>query len=471
MFSAVPIISYRDHLIKDRKELYRLLQDCQSLRKENGESPIISFCEKISPVDLLDIFERIKSEYPIHFYWENIQEEEGMLGYGVTSSGDFSGQQRFERSQTFIQSCQRRIIKLDRFTGVTPFLFCSFSFFDTPGHGTQPFSAGRIILPRFAAIKKGNDYFFQTNLIVNSGDNLEVISEEVYKNYRLIQYSKNNLVYLPKPATSNYHVYPSYNFQSAVTSALTSIAAGRFSKIVLAHALDVVSPAVFQVGDCLRNLRGRYPDCYTFSISNDKGQHFIGASPERLLSIENQQLITDALAGSAPRGKTPGEDELLAAKLLNNEKERREHQAVSDFITQRLYELGLTPQCSPLKLLKLSNIQHLWTPIYASLKTPLHSLEIVNKLHPTPAVAGVPTEAACEQIRRYESFDRSLYAAPLGWVDCDGNSKFIVGIRSALIYDNQARLYAGAGIVKGSDPVKELGEIQLKFQALFKALV
>ena len=101
----------------------------------------------------------------------------------------------------------------------------------------------------------------------------------------------------------------------------------------------------------------------------------------------------------------------------------------------------------------------------------MHPLEIVAQLHPTPAVAGAARDVACAEIRRYESFERGLYAAPLGWVDYQGNSEFIVGIRSALINGDRARLYAGAGIVAGSDPDKELAEIQLKLQALLKALV
>jgi menaquinone-specific isochorismate synthase len=147
------------------------------------------------------------------------------------------------------------------------------------------------------------------------------------------------------------------------------------------------------------------------------------------------------------------------------------------------------PQLLPTpQLLKLSNIQHLWTPIQAQLDTDIHPLEIVAELHPTPAVAGVPTKIAQEQILALETFDRSLYAAPLGWVDHQGNCEFIVGIRSALIESEKpsghgyvdvqtrpkaykARLYAGAGIVAGSDPNKELAEIQLKLQALLKALL
>lgn len=198
----------------------------------------------------------------------------------------------------------------------------------------------------------------------------------------------------------------------------------------------------------------------------------MGASPERLMSISDRQLATDALAGSAPRGKTPIEDADLANRLIASEKERREHRFVIDFITQRLTELGLTPQLlSAPQLLQLSNIQHLWTPIAAKVPPNIHPLDIVAALHPTPAVAGDPCEVACQEIQRYEAFERGPYAAPLGWVDRNGNSEFIVGIRSALIAGDRARLYAGAGIVSGSNPDKELAEIQLKLQALLKALV
>lgn len=161
----------------------------------------------------------------------------------------------------------------------------------------------------------------------------------------------------------------------------------------------------------------------------------------------------------------------MANLLLKNRKEKREHQAVRDFIIERLRGIGLKPQQLPLQLLKLSNIQHLWTPIYAHLPADIEPLEIVALLHPTPAVAGVSTEIACEKIRYYEKSARSLYAAPLGWVDYEGNCEFIVGIRSALIDGDRAMLYAGAGIVSGSNPDKEFDEVQLKLQSLLKALV
>jgi menaquinone-specific isochorismate synthase len=473
MTSAVPRVPYPDSLIADPQSLYHFLRDCQSRVNGNGSYPIVSFCQKIAPVDPLAILAAIAPEHPTRFYWESRCEETAILGYGIALSATFHTYQRFLKSRKYIETCQKRIIKMDNYAEITPRIFCSFTFFDSDS--ASPFPPATITLPKFQIIKKRSEYFLITNLPITPEKVIEASIEEISTNLKTLQQHPKNLFHFPKkyssPEGRNYHIYPTYNFKAAVAHALNSIDDQQFSKIVLAHALDVISPTPFEIVTCLDLLRDRHPDCYIFAVSNGEGHHFIGASPERLLSVHNGQLVTDALAGSAPRGKNAEEDRILAHKLLASEKERREHQAVSDFISQNLTKLGLNPQRSPSRLLKLSNIQHLWTPIYARLQPSLHPLELVAQLHPTPAVAGVPTGIALAEIRRYETFDRALYAAPLGWIDGQGNSEFIVGIRSALIEGARARLYAGAGIVAGSDPDRELAEIQLKFQALLKALM
>lgn len=263
-----------------------------------------------------------------------------------------------------------------------------------------------------------------------------------------------------------------HQFKDAVQESLAAIEAGTLGKIVLAHTLEVTSPQPFQISASLRNLRQLHPDCYRFSVANGQGQTFLGASPERLLCIANGDLQTEALAGSAPRGRTSGEDAELARSLLQNPKERHEHQLVAEFIMEQLQTLGLDPQAiAAPQLRQLANIQHLLTPIQATVPPQVHPLDLVAQLHPTPAVAGVPRQVACDQIRRWEPFDRSLYAAPLGWLDHRGNCEFIVGIRSALLDGDRARLFAGAGVVSGSDPDRELTEVELKFQTLLSALV
>ncbi|MEM9165344.1 MAG: isochorismate synthase, partial [Cyanobacteria bacterium P01_F01_bin.4] len=232
----------------------------------------------------------------------------------------------------------------------------------------------------------------------------------------------------------------------------------------------------FNIPESLRVLGEIYGDCCIFSIGNGRGPVFLGASPERLLSIqssENQRLLTtDALAGSAERGEDTTGDQDIAQRLLDNPKERYEHQIVVDFILKQLKQFGLEPVSTSVpQLLRLANIQHLHTPIQAQLPQDLPALALVQSLHPTPAVAGLPRPTASQLIQTTESFDRALYASPLGWIDANGNSEFIVGIRSALIDQCRARLFAGAGIMAQSDPGRELAEVKLKLQALLGTLV
>lgn len=261
-------------------------------------------------------------------------------------------------------------------------------------------------------------------------------------------------------------------FKQSVQAALEVIESTDLTKAVLAQVFDVSVDTSFQVFPSLHNLRASHGDCHVFSTANGQGQVFLGASPERLLSIRNRTLYTEAIAGSAPRGTTPEADETLGNTLLCNIKELHEHQLVVNYITQQLTQLNLEPQRSPFpKLLQLANIQHLHTPIFAKLPANLSALDIVGHLHPTPAVAGVPQDMACGLIQEQESFERSLYAAPIGWINYQGDSEFIVGIRSALLDGHTARLYAGAGIVRGSQPELEVSEIELKLQALLTTLL
>jgi menaquinone-specific isochorismate synthase len=182
-------------------------------------------------------------------------------------------------------------------------------------------------------------------------------------------------------------------------------------------------------------------------------------------------MFTEALAGSAPRGQSASEDAALTRGLLQSEKDLREHRVVLGSITRRLADLGLKLEhaANP-RVLALANVQHLHTPVSAALPAGVHILDLVERLHPTPAVGGTPRDRAVAAIKRLEPFDRGLYAGPLGWVDHRGGGEFFVGIRSALIDGRTATAYAGAGIVAGSDPQKEFAETELKFKALIEAL-
>jgi menaquinone-specific isochorismate synthase len=457
------------------KELCRFLLAVQQNCIRNNVTQIASLSLEIDWVDPLVVLDKLAQSNKIIFYWENKGKKEAIAAVDAVAKIEITGKERFAKSEEFIKECVQNITcfstKNQVFSGTQ--FFCSFSFFEKNTQADYPFPSATIFLPRWQVAVKNECCVLILNTVINANINVQKILQILWRKIKVINSIRYELPTLDYslPKFSKKTVANPQKYKCSVLSALEKIRSHQLSKIVLADVLDVRSNINFNLIQSLNNLRQLHPNCYVFSIGNGKGQNFIGASPERLISIQEQQLITDALAGSAPRGKTPGEDAANASRLLNSEKERHEHLLVIDFITQRLSQLGLLPQVLAPRLRQLSNIQHLWTPINAIVPTNVHPLKIVAQLHPTPAVAGACREVACDEIRRYESFERGLYAAPLGWVDLEGNCEFIVGIRSALIDGDRARLYAGAGIVAGSDPNKELAEVQLKLQALLKALV
>ena len=239
----------------------------------------------------------------------------------------------------------------------------------------------------------------------------------------------------------------------------------------LARRKELTAAASLHPLQVLNGLRQRFPDCYAFSFANGRGQSFIGASPERLVRVEDGAMLTEALAGSAPRGRSASEDASLGDALLHSDKDLREHWIVLDSILRRLSPLGMEPEAAAKPgLRRLANVQHLQTPVRGRLPEGVRLLNVLARLHPTPAVGAVP-RAACAFIRRLEAFPRGLYGGPLGWIDPRGGGEFFVGIRSALVDGAHARLYAGAGIVAGSEPEKEFAETELKFRALLEAML
>ncbi|MEH2106950.1 isochorismate synthase [Nostoc sp.] len=465
----------RNNFFVEHKDLYQFLVAVQEKCVNNNCKQIVSISQEIDLVDPLLVLDKLTQANEINFYFEDRGKGEAIAAIDAVAKLQIDGVDRFSQAEDFIKSCLKNIINFGNasqpFSG--PHFFCYFSFFDKNAQVDYPFPSATIFLPRWQVAVKNQRCILVTNIIINANVNIERFLENLQNKIEFIQsleYYSASIDCFP----ANFYkksVTNAAQFKRSVVSALEKIRSSHLSKIVLADILDVKSSNHFNLVKSLNNLRQIHPNCYIFSTSNGKGQNFIGASPERLISINNQQLITDALAGSAPRGKTPAEDAANANRLLNSEKEKHEHLLVLDFITQRLCQLGLFPQILAPRLRQLSNIQHLWTPINATVPTNIHPLKIVAQLHPTPAVAGASRDVACAEIRRYESFERGLYAAPLGWIDSQGNCEFIVGIRSALIDGNRARLYAGAGIVAGSNPDKEFAEVQLKLQALLKALV
>jgi menaquinone-specific isochorismate synthase len=255
---------------------------------------------------------------------------------------------------------------------------------------------------------------------------------------------------------------------ASVTEAVARIDAGELEKVVLARSVEVEADGPLDVVEILRRLRMLFPSCMVFSIDG-----FVGASPELLVARLGLDVRAQPLAGTVARSGDPVTDERLTRALLASAKDRHEHALVVDAVASALrpvcrwLEIPSAPAIVPLR-----NVAHLGTTIHGTLAVPAPSaLSLARRLHPTPAVAGTPTDAALTLLGELEGSVRGHYAGPVGWVDGRGNGEWAVGIRSAEVEGNRARLMSGVGIVAGSDPDEELAETQLKLQALLAAIV
>lgn len=257
---------------------------------------------------------------------------------------------------------------------------------------------------------------------------------------------------------------------AAVAEAVRSVRTGALDKVVLARRVEVLANRPLPTGQILERLAALYPACMVFRVGS-----FLGASPELLVGRHGPTVTTHPLAGTVARSGDAAADRSLVEGLLASVKDRSEHAFVVEDLRARL-----EPWCSVLEvperpsILELRNVSHLGTRLRGELHADRprpSALELVRSLHPTPAVAGTPTDAACAYLTAAEGFDRGPYAGPVGWMDASGDGEWAIGIRSAIVEGCRAELFAGVGVVADSDPAAELAETQLKLQALLAAVV
>jgi menaquinone-specific isochorismate synthase len=254
-----------------------------------------------------------------------------------------------------------------------------------------------------------------------------------------------------------------------VAETVDTIRAGHLDKVVLAREVVVEANRQFVPADILRRLHALYPSCMVFAVDG-----FIGASPELLVGRRGRQVTSHPLAGTVARSGDADTDRHLIEAMLGSAKQRHEHRLVIDAVAG-----ALRPLCHRLdvpdvpSVVSLRNVSHLGTLLEGELSgaVPPSALELVARLHPTPAVAGTPTADAITYLQKVEGFNRGRYTGAVGWLDGSGDGEWAVGIRSAEIRANTARLFAGNGVVADSDPQSELAETQLKLQALLAAVV
>lgn len=260
-------------------------------------------------------------------------------------------------------------------------------------------------------------------------------------------------------------------WEEAVMNALAAISSGRVSKVVLARTMDVITEGRLDPVEVVQHLWEENRGSHVFLFEPAEGCPLVGAAPETVATMSRGAFHATAVAGTVARGETPEEQAALAAQLLASEKDAVEHRIALDDMVARLGPLAHEVQSQPEPhVLTLARIQHLETKIRAVVPDGSTVLKVLEALHPTPAVCGLPRDDALEFLAREEPFERGWYSGPVGWFDVEGNGVFAPALRCAVARDREWRLFAGAGIVAGSDPRLEWEETGIKFEPVLRAL-
>ncbi len=318
------------------------------------------------------------------------------------------------------------------------------------------FKAYRFILPRFEVVTRHSTTTFACNIL--TGEDLKAVEAELSA---LVFPETGPDSRLPAPEARHDHP-DQQGWHANVKSALDSFEPGKYEKVVLARKATFEFNEPLNAALLLRSLKQNTSRCFHFCFQPAEGAAFVGASPERLYRRDGDLIRTEAIAGSRPRGSSPEEDRAFSRDLMASEKDLREHRYVVEDIHRTLRRLcSLSEAHENPSVLKLTRCQHLVTTFRGKLRNGVKDADLLENLHPTPAVGGYPTDRALQDIARLEPFDRGWFAAPVGWIGKDA-AQFVVAIRSGLIEGPRLHLFSGAGIVDGSTPEREWDEIENK---------
>lgn len=445
--------------------------------RRSHQSCVVSKIEELNRILPLDFYQRTGRSYSgQRCYWSDSSGELQLVGAGITAM--ISTQS--EDAAVQVRQAQARLFRNAYTVGAqyvagTGAVFLGGFAFDSKKERSamwQEFGSAYFILPEFLlTVHRGRCYFTHTILCRPNDDAAERVGA--------LEAQPNELFDNGFHAATDTHDQQLLDQKDLdqdtwcrlVAKAVQTMQETPMKKIVLARARSLIFQRQLSSHALLRVLSEKQKGTCIFCLEKGSAA-FIGATPERLIKKNGRSIESACLAGSAARGKTQHEDDLLGKWLLNDGKNLKEHQYVVESVRAALNTLctSLSIPKRPV-LMKNKNIQHLYTPVKGRCKSATSLIDLVARLHPTPALGGLPKKDAMAWIRTHEAMDRGFYASPIGWVDAGDHGEFDVGIRAALLRGNEAVLFAGCGVLTDSDPIQEYQETDVKFQPMQHALI
>ena len=339
-----------------------------------------------------------------------------------------------------------------------------------PDRDWQPFGRVSFTLPRLALVTDGESATLALHLVPSDAEQPEAVLGALAESGEAIRRSREDAGPIAVPRIVGRSDRPSRaEWKEAVETVCDAIQRNQVQKVVLARQTRLQFDNAVNEYKLIERIQRDTPACYHALVCTPNAA-FVCASPERLFRVVGDRMETEAVAGTRPRGAGGAQDRQLHGELLRSKKDQHEHRFVRDAIEKALRPLTatLTVQ-SHARALTLAHSRHLCTGIEGTLRSDVDAIEVLEALHPTPAVGGTPRDKSLEMIRQLEPFDRGLYAGPIGWIGPDA-AEMAVGIRSARIQGTSVDLFAGAGIVEGSDPDAEWREVEHKMGGFLQAL-
>jgi len=436
----------------------------EGARLLEGEG-VLSLALPLPLRDPLTLIRRLEDGERFRFLWDSAP---GLClaATGRTNSLELSGPRRFELAQRFSAVCLSRLAAPQACPPLArPRLLLAFAFFDSPLQEGEGMAGVQAVLPRWQLSRQGRHCWLRLQRTLGGDVTARSLAEELWEQAERLAGLPADPFQWGEGGGPSIRQRSSWQagYRSVVERGLELVESGSLRKLVLAVRQELLLDQPLDPLRLLAQLRQRQPGSCRFLWQQGEGPALLGASPERLLTVRQGQLRCDALAGTAAHGEA-------ASQLSRSEKDRREHELVVEAISAVLQGAGLQPRRPrhP-RLARHGQLVHLHTPITASLGEQ-QPLALAGALHPTPAVAGLPRREAMAALRSLEPFERGFYAAPIGWIDSTGDTELRVAIRSGSLQGLRLELTAGAGLVSGSQPERELQEVALKLGVLQQQL-